>query len=413
MQREVRRSIISGRIAAPPSAAVAHRAIIAASLAEGQSVISNVPFSQSVMATVNICDSICADIMAEGGIADVIGGGEMNVPSEISCGESNTALKLFMGIFSHFETQVEFTGAGPLLTTSLRPFTAYLDQASAYTFNPSTALPLKIRGPIKSEKLLYFTPLGTQFLSGILLGAPLREEETEIGIAGEFQNRNCLDATIEIMKKAGIGFVATENDYVLLPGGQSYEPLKEFEVPGSKRLSSYFLLAGVLGGKCVLENMPEFSKLELLFARFKAFSSYSDGTFTSGAGALEAADIDSAWAGELLPHALVMGSVSKGDSRFTGFSRLHHRNHARARKMVKALSRMGASITEIPDGVLISGGKLHGTEITPDGDAEVAMACAIAALVADGPTTINEAECVERVCPDFFRSMVSLGAIVR
>ena len=413
MQREVRRSILSGRMRAPPSVAVAHRAIIAASFAEGQSVISNVPLSGSLAATADACNCLGANVQFGAGIADVIGGGEISVPDELFCAGSNTTLKLFMGIFSHFSEGVSLTGSGRLLERSLRPFTQYLDSISAYTLNPSGSLPLQLRGPVKSGELVYFPQLGTQLLSGLLLGAPLHTGETEIGIAGEFAERGCLDATVGIMKKAGVQFAAEEPDFFALPGGQGYLPLREFDVPASRTLSSYLLLAGALAGKCVLEGVPEFPSLEALLSHFGAFSSHSEGIFTSGAGALEAADFDVSHSQSLLPHALVLACLSAGESRLIGFPRIRRHERALARRLATQLQRMGADIREIPEGLLVVGGRLHGAQVEPEGDARVAMACAAAALCAEGPTTINGAECLDGAYPDFFRNLAQLGAIVR
>ena len=412
MQREVRRSILSGRMRAPPSVAVAHRAIIAASFAEGQSVISNVPASESLAATADACNSLGADVQFGSGIADVIGGGEIRMPGELSCGASNTTLKLFMGIFSHFPQEVLLTGSGALLERNIRPFTQYLDSVSAYTLNPSGSLPLHLRGPIKSGELAYFPPLGTQFLSGLLLGAPISLEDTEIGIAGGFAERGCLDATVGIMKKAGVQFAAEEADFFAVPGGQGYLPLREFDVPASRTLSSYLLLAGALAGKCVLEGLPEMPPLGAVFSHFGAFSSYSEGSFTSGAGTLEAADFDVSHSAGFIPHALVLACLSAGESRLIGFPRIRRSQRARVRRLASQLKRMGADIREIPEGLLVAGGKLHGAEVEP-GDARVAMACAAAALCAEGPTTINGAECLDGAYPGFFRDLAQLGAIVR
>jgi 3-phosphoshikimate 1-carboxyvinyltransferase len=392
---------------------VAHRAIIASSFADGQTVLSGAPLSKSVLSTIGICSQLGADIAFEKGTIDIIGGGEASIPRRLDCQESNTALKLFMGICSHFPVEVEFTGAGRLLERQLRPFTSYLDHLSAYTFNPSASLPLQLRGPIQSEEIVYFSQLGTQLLSGMLLGAPLRGEETGIGIEGSFADRHCLDATIGIMKKSGIDFVAEEQDFIMLLGDQGYSPLGEFSIPASKRLSSYLLLAGALAGKCTLEGVPESPQLAAMLSHFGAFSKSGEGSFTAGAGVLEAADVDAVQSGELLCHALVLSCLAKGDSRVLGFARLPPSQRTRARRLAGMLSRMGASITEIPEGLLVRGGKLKGAEVDSEGDPHVAMCCAAAALCAEGPTTINGAECIDRAYPDFFRDLVSLGAIVR
>ncbi|MCX8196745.1 MAG: hypothetical protein N3G80_00290 [Candidatus Micrarchaeota archaeon] len=413
MDIEIRRSIISGKRKAPSSCAIAHRAIIAASFADGQTVISGVPSSSSLDATISICNSLGADILVEGDVADVLGRGEIYPKKVINCRQSNSALKLFMGIFSHLPNEVRFDGTDKLLSINLRPFTYFIDYYSGYTFNPSAALPLYLRGPINSQEMVYPVQLGTQFLSGILLGAPFNDQATGIGISGTFKDPHALNETINIMKKAGIDFLAEYSDLIMLQGGQGFLPLKEYEIPKSKRAASYLLLAGALAGKCTVEGIGKYQQLEALFSRFGATLSSTESSITASTSFLEAADVDVSILDYLACHALVLACLAKGQSRLLGFKKISSSLHLRLKRLKFELSKMGASILETPDGFIVQGGKLHGAIVDSRKDPHIAMACAAAALCAEGPTTICNAEYAELLFPNFFQQLALIGAIVR
>ncbi|MEM4554537.1 MAG: hypothetical protein QXT25_01675 [Candidatus Anstonellaceae archaeon] len=413
MQVEIRRSIISGRRPAPPSVAVAHRAIIAASFADGQSVVSPVLLSDSLNATISICNQLGADIIVKEGVADIIGGGEIFPKENIDCQESNTALKLFFGIFSHLPVEVRFVGKGSLLEANLRPFTYFIDYYSGYTFNPSASLPLQLRGPIQSEEMKYPALLGTQFLSGLILGAPFNTQTTGIAIDGDFKDPHCLHETIRIMKQAGVDFVADYDDLIIVQGEQGYLPLGDFEVPKNRKAASYLLLAGALAGKCTVEGVSNYPRLDAVFSHFGALVNSQENSISASTSFLKASDFDLSTAGELACHALVLACLAEGQSKLIGFPKLPWHLKERLKKLKFELSKMGASIIEIPEGFLVEGRRLHGAEIACSKDPHIAMSCAAAALCAQGPTTITDAECAEKIFPGFFRELALLGAIIR
>ncbi|MEM4348011.1 MAG: hypothetical protein QXN37_00375 [Candidatus Anstonellaceae archaeon] len=413
MQVEIRRSIISGRRPAPPSVAVAHRAIIAASFADGQSLVWPVFPSASLDATISICNQIGADIMVGDGVADIIGGGEI-VPKDIlDCAESNTTLKLFMGIFSHLPVEVRFVGKGKLLETNLRPFTYFIDYYSGYTFNPSSSLPLQLRGPIQNEEIKYPPLLGTQFLSGLILGAPLNPQTTGIAIDGTFKDPHCLHETIRIMKQAGIDFVADYDDLIVIQGGQGFLPLGDFEVPKNKKAASYLLLAGAVAGKCTVEGISDYPRLEAVLSHFGAVVKSEESSISASTSFLKGSDFDLSTAKELACHVLVLACLAEGQSRLLGFQKLPFHIQERLKRLKFELSKMGASIIEIPEGFLVEGATLHGADLDCSKDPNIAMSCAAAALCAQGPTTINNAEWAEKIFPGFFRELALLGAIIR
>ena len=412
MEMQFRRSVLSGRIAAPPSPAASQRALIAASLASGQSVISNLAESKDVQSTIQACRALGADIVTEGNIADVFGG-SFSPPPVLDCGASASTLKLFMGLCLSFPDGIEFRGSEGLEVTPLGPYLGYLQRLGAGVEGREGFLPVKITGPATESELVYPAQLGTPFLSGMLLASPLSEKEIEIGIEGTFPSPQPIADTISIMEECGISFTSNEPDYIAISGGQPYSPLSDFEVPPSAGLSSYIALAAALCGRATVDFMPHSPRLESLFKSFGADAASGEDGFFVSAGPLQGAELDAAHLGSLLLHAIVLGSVAHGETRISNFAALGRRAGDRVRLLIKSLSRMGANINESEHNLIINGARLTGTEIDPEGDAHVAMVLSAAALSSDGPTHMRGAECVQGCYPSFFSDLAKLGAIAR
>jgi len=412
MQVEIRRSIISGEAPAPPSAPFAHRALVIATLSPGQTQISGLPALQGIQSTISACRSLGADIVQSGGVADVFGPEAIGKPDTVDCAASNTTLKLMLPLCASLASEVKISVSGALSGKNLTPFLDFLKEAGAEAAY-SASFPARVRGPVSLEEKLFPGGLGSQFLSGILLCAPLLGGGASLGIEGRVPGWQYAKETISMMKEYGIAFYSDASDFLALPGGQSYLPPSEASVPASPYLSSYPLLSGALSGKATVQGSCDWQSHVSIFREFGAGVSIRKHGISVSAGSLPGVEMDAADAGLFLPHALVLASASGGRTRINGLGLLPQRHQARAQKLSRELGKMGAKITEEKGGFTITGGKLAGAKVEPDGDAAVAMACAAAAVCASGPTTIIGAECVEKTYPGFFRDLVSLGAIVR
>ena len=412
MQAEIRRSIISGKAAAPPSSAMAHRALLLATITPGQTAISNLPASPGISATIFACRAFGADIVQSGGMADVFGPRELAAPLAVDCGDCNTALKLLLPLSASFESEVKISGSLRLSEKDLSPFFGFLGAAHAET-TYGGSLPASVKGPFSAQEQVYPGQLGSQFLSGILLCAPLLGQDTSIGLDGGVPGWQHVADTILLMKECGIDFYSDGGEMISLPGGQAYSPPGEINVPSSPYLSSFPLLAGALSGKATVAGNCDWQQHSWVFSAFGAGVSIHGQEISVSTCSLSPAEIDAPAAGVFLPHALVLASAANGETRITNLHSLPRRRMLCAQKLCRELGRMGAKIAREGDSFAITGGKLIGAKIEPDGDPAVAMACSAAAVCAQGPTIINGSECVSSAYPGFFRDLVSLGAIVR
>jgi 3-phosphoshikimate 1-carboxyvinyltransferase len=122
---------------------------------------------------------------------------------------------------------------------------------------------------------------------------------------------------------------------------------------------------------------------------------------------LGAADVAAAI--DEIPALLVLATQAEGTTTINGAGELRVKESDRIATMADGLRRMGAIVEERPDGVSIKGPvALHGATVESHGDHRVAMALAVAALVASGPTTIEDADCVAVSYPNFFAQLQEL-----
>ncbi len=122
---------------------------------------------------------------------------------------------------------------------------------------------------------------------------------------------------------------------------------------------------------------------------------------------LGAADVAAAI--DEVPALMVLATQAEGTTTIDGAGELRVKESDRIATMADGLRRMGAVVDERPDGVSIKGPTpLNGTTVESHGDHRVAMALAVAALTASGPTTIEEADCVAVSYPNFFAQLQDL-----
>ena len=123
----------------------------------------------------------------------------------------------------------------------------------------------------------------------------------------------------------------------------------------------------------------------------------------------KAFDFDATHCPDLFPPLAVLASFANGESRIKGVSRLIYKESNRAVTIQSELTKMGAKISIVGDEMLIQGiENVNSAEINPHGDHRIAMSCAIMALKADKPTTIQDSEVVNKSFPDFYNFLEKL-----
>ena len=413
----VQRSHLSGEVFAPPSKSYTHRAILITSLGPGGS-IKRPLLSADTRATISASQAFGAEIDIDEdvkikGVAD-----RPRTPEDvIDVLNSGTTLRFCSAVAALTEGAV-LTGDASIRSRPNGPLLSSLSDlgAQAFSIRNNGKAPLVVRGRIKGGTARLDGSVSSQFLSALLISAPLAEEETRIVIQGELKSRPYAEMTLDMLAEAGIRIEPGEQEF-LVPGNQSFG-LKGYTIPGDFSSASYPMAAAAVTGsevtvKGVLPSRQGDSAIIDILRRMGAEVSWDreKGDLRVRGGELQAVDVDAGRTPDLVPTIAVLGALARGKTTVFNAEHVRHKETDRLHAMAVELSRMGADIKERPDGLEITGGVLHGAKVHGHHDHRIVMALAVAGLVA-GDTEIDTAESVDVSYPGFFAQMKGLGAEV-
>ena len=405
---------LSGTVSVPPSKSAAHRAIICASLARGKSVISPVDMSEDVSATIECMKRLGAEMTLDGRTLTVDGSKTLLVSdASLNCGESGSTLRFLIPVAAVGGINAVFSGRGRLPERPIGVFTECLPEKGVEC-QTKGGLPMSISGRLQSGEYRIPGNISSQFITGLLLALPLAEGDSRIILTSPAQSVGYIRMTADIMEQFGVSVSETENGWYI-KGGQSYSA-RSFTVEGDWSQAAFYMTAAALGGRITIDNLSLASRqgdkacMEL-YSRFGArLTRNEDGSITIEHNELHAADIDATDIPDLVPALAVTAALCEGTTVISGAARLRIKECDRLAAMKDGLSRLGADITETPDGLVIKGVKrLHGGSVEGYNDHRIVMSFTVAAAAADGEIIISDPDSINKSYPAFFEDYKGLG----
>jgi len=205
MNCKVEKSKIKGEINCPSNKSYTHRGIFLASLAGNNSKVENALLSADTKATIEACEKFGAVI--EVNDSDIIVKKSIkigtNVP-EINTENSGTTIRIAVGIASLFSEEITLTGDASLQKRPMQPLLDALSSIGAKCSSTNGNPPIKIKGSIIGGDISIPGNLSSQFISSLLISAPLTKNGINLTIEGDLVSKPYLDATIATMKKFGV-----------------------------------------------------------------------------------------------------------------------------------------------------------------------------------------------------------------
>lgn len=405
---------LGGEIRIPSSKSMSHRAVIAASLANGVSRLSGVLESVDLTATIEGLKAFGVHIEKEEQLT--VTGGLKGLGGNVECHESGSTIRFLIPISLLTEKTYSFVGKGKLVE---RPLGLYSDlfQEKGISCTYDGKLPFTCKGPIESGLFKVRGDVSSQFITGLLYTLPLLDGDSTIEITHVFESKPYVDLTLEMLNHFGINIHETEKGY-FVPGNQSYRAT-DLTIEGDYSQAAFWIVAGLLKGNLQLSNLRMASKqgdkaiVDIAKAMGGRLEENEAGILVSESetrGTL----IDAAQIPDLVPILAVLASVSKGETRIFNAERVRIKESDRLLAIATELKKMGAQIEERPDGLVIQGvDRLKGAEVDAWNDHRIAMALTIASLKADGTVVLSGAESVSKSYPHFFEDFKALGGQVR
>ena len=212
-------SLLSGCVTAPPSKSISHRALICAALADGESVISNLAFSQDILATIDVLTAIGAKIEnIDDSTLKVKGiGGKPRSLAVLGCRESGSTLRFMIPICLLSPDEFKLSGSEKLLS---RPLGIYADIFKVrYCGSDGKVLTLAAGEPIAAGDYHIPGNVSSQFITGLLFALPLCCGDSKIIVEGDFESASYVDLTLDSLRKFGIK-VTRENNIFYIKGNK-------------------------------------------------------------------------------------------------------------------------------------------------------------------------------------------------
>lgn len=406
---------LKGTLEVPTSKSLTHRALIAAALAKGTSVIDNVLFSADILATIEALKQIGAKLEVDGDQVKVTGVKHLKTPNKaVYCNESGSTLRFLIPILALTDDEVIFTGEPSLLS---RPQTVYqtLAKQDDITFE-HTPDKIVVNGSFKGNRYTINGSISSQFFTGLMFALPLIKKDTYLIIDGKLESKSYIDLTIDILSQFNIDIQELENGY-FIEGNQTYKPT-DYTVEGDFSQASFFLVGAVLNGSLKIDNLSHESlqgdrEIIDVIKQMKGQIIYTENGYIANKSDTYGSTIDISNCPDLGPIIALLGCFSKGTTKITGASRLRLKESDRIESTVTTLQTLGATIKTDGHDIIIYGKKqLDGGEVDSFNDHRIAMMAAIAALRSKNPVIINRANAVNKSYPHFFKDYQKVGGTI-
>ncbi|MDN5357433.1 MAG: 3-phosphoshikimate 1-carboxyvinyltransferase [Candidatus Methanomethylophilaceae archaeon] len=413
---EFRGGCVEGEVSPPPSKSHTHRAFFMAALAEGPSGVHGPLLSDDTRATLRAVRSMGASAEdVTGGVK--ITGGSLHAPvGTIDVANSGTTMRIFSGIASIFDFPVTITGDESIRKRPMGPLLDALSSMGVSCTSNNGLPPVTIKGPNRGGSVRIEGNISSQFVSSLMITAPMLERDTEIEIRNELVSAPYVRITESMMRHFGAEVTVSKNAIYVGAGGYRS---KDYKVPADFSSAAFPLVAGALGGKVTVSGLdmgdPQGDKHIMdILEEAGADVSSGNGSVTVGTDRLEAADIDMGPTPDLFPVVAVLLSTAKGTSRLYGAPQLRFKESDRIVSTVKMLRALGADAEETEDGCIIRGkDALEGGTVDHLDDHRIMMSAAVASLVCKGPVYMSDTGCEAVSYPEFIDQMRTLGMNIR
>ncbi|HSS62211.1 MAG TPA: 3-phosphoshikimate 1-carboxyvinyltransferase [Candidatus Limnocylindrales bacterium] len=401
---------LDGTLKVPGDKSISHRALIFGAIADGESHVRHLSRGADVAATMGCLRALGAQVDG----STVQGRGLRGLQAAawpLNCGNSGTTMRLLAGLLAAQDFASELIGDESLSRRPMDRVVEPLREMGAAADWP----PLRVGGRTPLHGIDYASPIpSAQVKSAILLAGLFAGGRTSVTEPVRTRDHT------EVMLAAMGASVTVEGLRVEIGPAERLEPL-DFDVPGDFSSAAFWIVAaGLVDGSDVKltglgVNPTRTAMADVLEARgfrirranprLEAGEPVADLAVTP-AHDLRAMRVEGGVAAQMideLPVLAVAATQAAGTSVISGAGELRVKESDRLAAMESGLTAMGADIEATEDGWVINGPRrLEGARVDSAGDHRIAMALAVAALIADGKTEIEGAECVDVSYPGFF-----------
>ena len=420
MNCKVEKSKIKGIIDCPSNKSYTHRGIFLASLAGNNSKVENVLLSADTKATIEACEKFGAIIEVDNSVVIVKESIKIGSKvSEINTENSGTTIRIAIGIASLFSEEITLTGDESIQKRPMQPLLDALSSIGAECNSTDGKPPVKIKGSIAGGDVTIPGNLSSQFISSLLITAPLTKNGINLTIQGDLVSKPYLDATIRTMREFGVSVqtLIPYKKYNISP--QIYKNTT-FKVPIDFSSLALLLSSIVLSGEDVtikgsIGNLPQGDEAFIDFLnQLGVLVTINENEIKiKSPEKLKGGRFDLRNSPDLLPPLAILSLVSSDPIEIVNVKHARLKETDRIAILARELPKIGIKVEEKEDGLILeSSGNLIGAKLDSENDHRLFMAFCIAGTHI-GDCIVTDPKSVEVSYPNFIEEMNRLGAKIQ
>jgi 3-phosphoshikimate 1-carboxyvinyltransferase len=413
---------VSGEVNVPGSKSLSNRALLLAALAEGQTELTNLLDSDDISHMLNALTKLGVGYeLNEDKTRGVVKGnnGAFSVaePLELFLGNAGTAMRPLCAALAASNVDTVLTGEPRMEERPIGDLVDALREANAdITYLKNDGFPpLQIKGKtLSGGEMSVDGSVSSQFLTALLMAAPLFTGDVVIRIKGELVSKPYIDITLDTMAKFGVSVDNDNYQTFTISGDAKYVAPGKFMVEGDASSASYFLAAGAIKGGTVrvtgigqnsIQGDIRFADvLEAMGAKVEWHDEYVEVT----GAPLKGVNMDMNHIPDAAMTIATTALFAEGPTTMTNIYNWRVKETDRLNAMATELQKLGAKVEEGHDYITVwPTDQLKHAEIDTYNDHRIAMCFSLVAL-SDTPVTINDPGCTRKTFPDYFTRFKTL-----
>lgn len=402
---------LKGEIDAISSKSDAHRALIASALADKPTRLLLNSTSNDIKATADCLKSAGA-IITEDNLNLTVSPIDKSAKKAVfDCGESGSTIRFLIPVAAALGIDSIFTGCGRLPE---RPQAPLLNALAEHGVNvsPDGEFPIKISGQLRNGVFNIAGNISSQYVTGLLFALPLLEGDSEIRLIPPVESKPYIDMTLATLKKFGINVTEKGNSY-FIKGNQKYISPDEIIIDGDWSNGAFFVSFGAVSDIKINglfgSSVQGDKEIINIIKSMGADVLQTENSVSISKNELHGINIDVKNTPDLVPVIAATAVFAKGQTKIYNAARLRIKESDRLATVTQIIKNAGGDIEELPDGLIINGGRQINGSFTVDAENDHRLVMAAAVLASHSVVTVKNAQSINKSYPSFFEDLKKLG----
>ena len=413
---------IHASVRPPGSKSITNRALPCAAVACGESILTGLLDSEDTRVMLDALGKLGVEVTlnADRTTAQVIGLGgapRTKTPLDLFVANSGTSIRFLTAFCAAGQGEFRLDGIERMRERPIRDLLAGLEQLGATLDAPTGCPPVTIHAKgLLGGRATIAGNISSQFLSGLLMAAPLAQSPVELMVKGELVSKPYIEMTLAVMRSFGVDVEASSMlDRFAISAPCTYQARTYTVEPDASAASYFFAMAAITGGTVTVEGLSRDSlQGDVEFCdcleQMGCEVTYQADQITVTGKPLRGIDVDMNAISDTVQTLAVVALFAEGPTQIRNVAHIRHKETDRISAVATELRKLGATVAESDSGLAITPGTMQAAAIDTYNDHRMAMSFALAGLKIPG-VKINDPDCVQKTYPAFFEDLARLTSL--